>query len=59
LLALAGAKLVVAFLYGVKPSDPTTLALSALVLATVGVVAALAPAARAARLDPVDALRED
>jgi len=59
LLALAGAKLVVAFLYGVKPSDPTTLAISALVLATVGVVAALAPAARAARLDPVDALRED
>jgi putative ABC transport system permease protein len=58
-LALAGAKLVAAFLYGVKPSDPTTLAVSALVLATVGVLAALAPAARAARLDPVDALRED
>jgi predicted permease len=58
-LALAGAKLVVAFLYGVEPSDPTTLGVSALVLATVGVLAALAPAARAARLDPVDALRED
>ena len=58
-LALVTAKLVSAFLYGVKPSDPTTLAAAALTLMAVGLAAATLPAWRAARLDPVNALRED
>ncbi|MGH9719800.1 MAG: hypothetical protein ACRD8O_06275 [Bryobacteraceae bacterium] len=47
------------FLYGVEPNDPATLAISAASLAAVAIGAAMMPARRAARLDPVAALRED
>jgi putative ABC transport system permease protein len=47
------------FLYGVKPDDPAILALSSLMLAAVAIGAALMPAWRAARLDPMVALREE
>ena len=57
-LTLASTRLVKAFLYGVTPTDPTTLATSGLVLAAVALGAALIPAWRAARMDPVEALRE-
>lgn len=46
-------------LYGVTPADPATIALAAAALAAVGVVAALVPARRAARVSPMSALRED
>ena len=59
LLALALTRLVQAFLYGIAASDPTTLLLSALALLGVGLGAACLPALRAARLNPVEALRED
>jgi len=59
LLTLSMTRLVSAFLYGVKPSDPTTIVLSAAALALVAIVAAMFPAWRAARLDPVTALREN
>ena len=59
LLSLAVTRLVSTFLYGVEPNDPATLALSALTLAAVAIGAAMIPARRAARLDPVAALRED
>ena len=59
LLALALTRLVVAFLYGIEASDPATLLLSALALIGVGLGAACLPALRAARLNPVEALRED
>ena len=46
-------------LIGVKPNDALTLALVVVVLGTAALAACLAPARRAARLDPVKALRQD
>jgi ABC-type antimicrobial peptide transport system permease subunit len=45
------------FLYGVEPHDPATLFVVAVTLALVSAVAALAPARRATRVDPVLVLR--
>ena len=58
-LSAAATRLVTSFLYGVSPNDPATLATSGLALLAVGLCAALAPAWRAASVDPVAALRED
>lgn len=52
-------QLVATFLFGVEPNDPATLAISALTLAAVAIGAALMPAWRAARLDPMVALRDE
>ena len=57
--ALVSGRLVTSFLYGLTPSDPAILALAGSVLAVVAIAAGLAPALRAARVDPVAALRED
>lgn len=46
-------------LYGVSPTDPTTLTLVAAVLTVVTVLATALPAWRAARIDPVTALRSE
>jgi predicted permease len=46
-------------LYGVAPSDPRILAGAAACLFVVGVAAAVVPAMRAARVDPLVALRHD
>ena len=56
---LAAAKSISAFLCGVQPEDPTTLAASMLLLCLVGVGAALIPAVRAGRLNAVEALNSD
>ena len=58
-LALATTRLVASMLYGVTATDPATFALSALVLGAVAMAAAMLPAWRAARLDPMEALRQD
>ena len=47
-----------ALLYEIEPRDLTTLALAAGLLAMVGFSAAVVPARHAARIDPVQALRE-
>ena len=57
--ALAVTRLVSSLLFGVTPSDPVTLLLSALLLVVVALAAGALPAWRAARLDPMEALREE
>jgi ABC-type lipoprotein release transport system permease subunit len=46
-------------LYGVTPTDPLTLAGVTVIVISVAVLASLLPAVRAARLDPMQALREE
>jgi len=58
-LALASTRFVASLLFGLTPSDPGTLALATTTLVIVALAAALIPALRAARLDPMDALREE
>jgi ABC-type lipoprotein release transport system permease subunit len=43
----------------VSPGDPLTLVISAVLLATAAVVASWAPARRAAKVDPLQALRAE
>jgi putative ABC transport system permease protein len=57
--AIMSTRLVQAFLYGITPSDPWTLAGAAAILAAVGLAAGTLPAWRAARVDPIAALREE
>jgi len=46
-------------LYGVRPTDPGTFALVPAILAIVAFLAAVIPAARAARVDPIIAMRSE
>jgi ABC-type antimicrobial peptide transport system permease subunit len=57
LAALGLARFMGALLYGVRPSDPTTYAATALLLLGTALLAAWLPARRAARVDPTEALR--
>jgi ABC-type antimicrobial peptide transport system permease subunit len=58
-VALAATRWVESFLYGLTASDPTTLTAAAVMLALVAVAAGTIPAWRAARVDPISALREE
>jgi ABC-type antimicrobial peptide transport system permease subunit len=58
-VALAGGRLIANQLYGVSPRDPMVVALCASVLVAVAIVACLAPARRATRIDPNDILRAE
>jgi putative ABC transport system permease protein len=58
-LSLAAASAASALLFGLKPRDPVTLGVAAVVLATVALGASYLPARRAAALDPIASLKEE
>jgi putative ABC transport system permease protein len=58
-VALASTRLMAGMLFGISPHDPATFVTGALVLLAVTVGASVLPAAGAARVDPVSALRSE
>lgn len=57
--ALASSRLIAAHLFGVGANDPVVLAAVALALLVTGTTACMVPAWRAARIEPMQALRHD
>jgi putative ABC transport system permease protein len=57
--ALASARMLASFLYGVRTSDPLTLACALSLLAASGLLASYLPARRATTVDPTVALRSE
>ncbi|HEY2819543.1 MAG TPA: ABC transporter permease [Candidatus Acidoferrum sp.] len=58
-LALALTRFITRSLYGVKPTDPLTYAIVAIVLIAVALLACFIPAHRAVKVDPMIALRHE
>jgi len=58
IVAACGASAMASLLYGVHPRDPAVFMVVPILLLIVAVVASYIPARRAARVDPVTALRE-
>jgi macrolide transport system ATP-binding/permease protein len=57
--ALGAAKLVVSFLYGVKPGDSGSTAMAVGILLSAVLLAGFVPARKASRIDPMTALRQE
>lgn len=57
--ALGMGRLIASMLYGLKPWDPPTLVIAAIVLILLSLVASWLPAKRAASIDPMKALRHE
>jgi|SRR5579871_1020614 len=58
-ISLAASRLVASLLYGVAPRDPAAVLAAVAAMVCITVIAAWRPARRAARIDPVVALRHD
>jgi ABC-type antimicrobial peptide transport system permease subunit len=58
-LAIAGTRVLDSMLFGLAPRDPLTLAVAALSMLVLAAVAGYLPARRAARVDPMVALRAE
>jgi predicted permease len=57
--ALAGARVLRGLLFGVGPTDPASFVITVAVLGTAALLACYGPARRAARIDPMTALRAE
>ena len=57
--ALVFARFIASMFYGVRPSDPLTIAAAALILAVTAVAALWQPARRASKITPLEALRHE
>ncbi|MGC1616598.1 MAG: hypothetical protein WA736_18120, partial [Candidatus Acidiferrum sp.] len=58
-LAVASTRLLVGLLYGVSPTDVPTLSGVVLLVLVIAAIASLIPATRAARVEPMQVLRDE
>jgi predicted lysophospholipase L1 biosynthesis ABC-type transport system permease subunit len=58
-LTFAVARLMTSMVYAIRPNDPATFLIVAFTVAAISVLAAYIPARRAARIEPLAALREE
>jgi ABC-type antimicrobial peptide transport system permease subunit len=59
IVALAMSRLIQSMLYGLRPTDPITSAAAATLLVAIALAASWTPARKAARIDPIHALRHE
>jgi ABC-type antimicrobial peptide transport system permease subunit len=56
-VAMVSARLAASLLFGITARDPMTMAATVAILVAIGCAAVLVPARRAARIEPMEALR--